>query len=104
MTRGFGKGGSPRQGTMSQRDLLERMKVVIDQASARGAGIGRDNAKAALRELLRVEHWDTEFIRYNLGVKRCRYLRSLGYPISNRHLFASEDDVERITAWEERER
>jgi hypothetical protein len=101
MTKGYGQGGSPRQGTMVQRDLLERLKNLIDAASAKGAGIGRDNAKAELRAILKVEHWQSEFILYNLGVKRCRYLRSIGMPVSSKHMFASEADVERIKAWSE---
>ena len=100
----FGDGGHPRKGTVTQRLLLLQLKNLIDEASAKGAGIGRDNARRDLKLMMKEESWNTEFIRYNLGVKRCRYLRSVGYPIANRYLFASEDDIERIKSWEERER
>jgi hypothetical protein len=104
MTKGFGKGGSPRQGDVPQRLLLIRLKRLIDDASAKGAGAARDQAKTELREVMNTAHWDTEYIKYNAGVRRCRYLRSVGYPIANRYLFASESDVERITAHNEKER
>jgi hypothetical protein len=87
-----------------QRLLLERLKRLIDLASAKGAGASRDQAKSELREVLNVEHWDTVYVLYNLAARRCRYLRSIGYPVPTKYMFASEDDVERVRAWDERER
>ena len=87
-----------------QRLLLERLKRLIDLASAKGAGTSRDQAKAELREALKTEHWDTVYVLYNLAARRCRYLRSIGYPVPTKYMFAREDDVERINAWNEKER
>jgi hypothetical protein len=89
---------------LTQRVLLERLKYLIDRASAKGAGASRDQAKLELRETLRTSDWNTTFILYNLSVSRCRYLRSLGYPIPNNRLFTSQEDIDRINAYHERER
>jgi len=87
-----------------QRLLLERLKRLIDLASAKGASASRDQAKYELRELLNTEHWQTVYIYYNLAVRRCRYLRSIGYPVPGKYLYASENDVQRIIAHNEKER
>lgn len=84
-----------------QRLLLIRLKRLIDAASAKGAGAARDQAKTELREVLNTEHWNTTYILYNCSARRCRYLRSIGYPVPTKFMFASEDDVERIKTWME---
>ena len=84
---------------LPQRDLLLRLKYLIDRASAKGAGAARDQAKAELRTTLTENDWNTNYILYNLAVRRCRYLRSIGYPVPTKYMFASEDDVERIKAY-----
>ena len=89
---------------IAQRPLLEQLKVLIDHASAKGAGASRDVAKSNLRVALRDGNWDTVYVLYNLGVRRCRYLRSIGYPVPGKYLYASENDVQRIIAHNEKER
>ena len=87
-----------------QRLLLDRLKYLIDKASTKGASAARDQAKAELRQAMTEGDWNTTYILYNLAVRRCRYLRSIGYPVPTRYLFASEDDVERINAYHGKER
>lgn len=96
--------GGVKKGEYSQRELLLVLKDLIAQASAKGASAHRDLARARLREVMANESWDTEYILYNLAAKRCRYLRSLGYPISWHRLYAKPGDVERLEAGKERER
>ena len=87
-----------------QRLLLEQLKRLIDLASAKGASAARDQAKADLRQTMIDGDWNTVYILYNLAARRCRYLRSIGYPVPTKYLFARENDVERIEAYKERER
>lgn len=87
-----------------QRLLLIRLKNLVDAASARGAGTARDQAKVELREVLATENWNTVYILYNCSARRCRYLRSIGYPVPTKYMFASENDVERIVAYNQKEK
>jgi hypothetical protein len=88
---------------IAQRPLLEQLKYLIDHASAKSASAARDVAKSNLRAAMRDGDWNTVFILYNLGVRRNRYLRSIGYPVPSKYLYARESDVERINAYHEKE-
>ena len=99
--KGFGQGASPRKGTIGQRQLLLVLKNLVDQASAKGAGLARDQARRSLRETMREQDWNTAYILMNLSVKRCRALASMGYPVPRKFMFTDEKDIERINAWHE---
>lgn len=102
--RGYGQGGSPKKGTIAQRALLVHLKLMVDEAAAKGAGLTRDRAREELKRIRREDNWNTDYILYNVAAKRCRYLRSIGWPVPTSRLFARENDVERITAWSDKER
>jgi hypothetical protein len=97
---GPGKGG-PKIGEVSQRDLLPLLKELIDQANAKGAGASRDLARRQLRDTLTTTNWQTAHILTNIGVKRARYLASIGKPVPWQYLGADEADLERVKAYSE---
>lgn len=96
--------GGVKKGEYSQRELLLILKDLIASASAKGASAHRDLARAELRRVMETSNWNTEYIIYNLAAKRCRYLRSLGYPIAWSRLYAKPGDLERLEAAKDRER
>jgi hypothetical protein len=63
------------------------MVPLIDAASAKGASAHRDVARSRLRAMRKTENWDTTYILNNLSSRRCRYLASLGWPVSSRWLY-----------------
>lgn len=97
----FGTGGGARKGSMAQRTLLEVLKNLIDEASAKGAGAARDIARDHLRDTLLDANWRTPYIWKNLGVRRCRYLASIGKSVPFEYLYTSEKDIARIEAHKE---
>lgn len=72
---------APQKGSIPQRQLVKILSITIDTARAKAAGRGRDEARTALRLIMTEAHWDTPYVRRNLGIRRCRYLAGLGYPM-----------------------
>lgn len=88
------------KGPMSQRELVQVLRIIIDTARARAASRTRDDARSALRQLMATANWRTPYVLRNLGARRCRYLMGLGYdvPIED----ATRSAIERLVQWGER--
>lgn len=68
-------------GPVPQRELVRMLAILIDTSRAKVAGRQRDEARKALRDLMATAHWNTPYVRRNIGVRRCRHLLALGYPV-----------------------
>lgn len=100
--RGYNQtGGSPRRiGPIPQRELVTTLRILIDTARARAASRTRDEARQTLRELMAVANWNTPYVLRNIGAKRCRYLRGLGYAVPLED--AMRSSISRLEQWVER--
>ena len=92
--------GSPQKGPLGQRDLVAVLKVLIDTAQTKASSRTRDEARRTLRGLMATAHWDTNYVRRNLGIRRCRYLAGQGYPMPADDLTRSS--IDRLMQWAER--
>ena len=111
MTRGFRgsnqAAGTPyRKGAIAQWRLLPMMRALIDIAARdRHDSPARTQARATLREIHDTCNWNTSFILRNIGLRRCRYLRGMGWEIPDRFLRLSEERaaaMRRDFGWERR--
>ncbi len=100
--RGSNQAAGSRQpkGPVPQRKLLVLLRSLIDTSRSKAASRTRDEARAALRELMATTNWHTPYVLRNLGTKRCRYLSSLGYDIPVEDTMRST--IERLNQWTER--
>lgn len=86
-----------RIGAISQWRLLPIMRACIDIAAREGHGSAtRDQARATLRMIRTDCNWQTAFVLRNIGIKRCRYLRGLGWPVPDRFLTQPEEETLRM--------
>lgn len=83
-------------GPINQRKLLRMMRVVIDTSQSKASSRGRDDARKSLTWLYREAHWNTPYVLRNLGVKRCRYLRGLGWTVPMEYCVLEESERERL--------
>lgn len=99
--RGHGqsKGTGTTKGAIPQKKLVKLLGVLIDTARARSASKTRDDARAALRWLETEANWHTPFVLRNIGLRRRRYLRTIGYPIEDIWLADVVEDLERLAKW-----
>jgi hypothetical protein len=76
------------KGAIPQRQLVQMLNVLIDDALAKNSTAHRDIARAKIRELLKPDDrsWQTGFVLNNLSVRRCRYLAGMGLPVPMRFL------------------
>jgi hypothetical protein len=74
-----------RIGNVSQRDLVPLLAATIDAAKGHPSA-HRDIARARLREL-KLEHWNTPYVLNQISTRRCRFLQSLGWPVSGYYAF-----------------
>lgn len=88
------------KGPLGQRNLVAVLRVLIDTSRAKASSRTRDDARHALRELMETANWDTAYVRRNIGVRRCRYLAGLGYPMPAADVLRSS--VDRLTEWSRR--
>lgn len=70
-----------RIGPLSQRELVATLRALIDASRARSASRTRDEARAALRLLLDNSHWDTPYVRRNIGLRRRKFIAAMGHRI-----------------------
>lgn len=70
-----------RQGPISQRELVAAISALVDAAKARSASRTRDEARASLRWLLDNANWNTGYVCHNVGVRRCKFIAAMGYPV-----------------------
>jgi hypothetical protein len=97
-----GRGAGPKSiGPVSQRDLVRLLCPIIDAAKAKASSRTRDDARKTLRHLLNEAHWQTPYVRQNLGVRRCRYIAGLGYPMPAADM-ERRADIERLEQWLEK--
>lgn len=78
------------KGPISQRDLLQILKVTIDDASAKNSSAHKDHAKHKLKELLDTTNWKTVYILNNISTRRARFIAGMGRPVPSKWLFAGE--------------
>ena len=91
-----GDGGWTRKGPVPQRELVKLLGSLVDASKAKSGTRTRDEARAALRALLDIANWNTSYVLSNLGVRRCKYLAGLGYPVPYTYLWVSDKDKERL--------
>lgn len=95
----------PQIGAIGQWKLLPMMRALIDIAAREGHGSAtRDQARATLRMIRTDCNWQTSFVLRNLGLRRCRYLRGLGWPVPDRFLTQPEAETARMRRNFERDR
>lgn len=82
-------------GLITQRDLVKTLGSLIDASRARSASRTRDEALAALRWTLENCNWRTAFVLHNIGVRRCKVIARMGYPVPYAFLDASRG-IERL--------
>ena len=93
--------GSPvAKGPMGQRELVQVLRVLIDTSKSQASSRTRDDARKALRELLKEANWHTPYVLRNLGARRCRYLAGLGYSVPIEDMTRS--GIDRLNQWAER--
>ena len=85
-----------RKGPVPQRELVHLLDSLIDASKAKSGTRTRDEARAALRALMAVANWNTPYVLTNCGVRRCKYLAGLGYPVPYTYLVVSAKDRERL--------
>jgi hypothetical protein len=76
-----GTGSRNRVGPLAQRELLVLLKALVDASRAKSASRTRDEARAALRATLDTAHWNTPWLRHNLGVRRMKVIARMGYQV-----------------------
>lgn len=83
---------------MSQREMLPTVNALVDASRARSASRTRDEARAALRLLLDTCNWRTPWLMHNIGVRRCKVIARMGYPVPYAFLDATRglDRLERL--------
>ena len=100
MTGGFRghnqEGRGPQKGPIPQRELVRTLASLVDASKAKSWTRTRDEARAALRALMAAANWNTSYVLTNCGVRRCRYLAGLGYPVPYTYLVVSAKDRERL--------
>jgi len=85
------------KGPVSQRQLVKVLTVLIDTSRGKVSSKTRDDARRTLRELMAVANWNTPFVCRNIGAKRARYLRGLGYPVPIE--YAIRTSIDRLGNW-----
>ncbi len=90
--------GHRRVGLVSQRDLRPLLRVLVDASNAKSGSRTRDEARAALRQVLDTCNWNTPAVLNNIGVRRCKVIARMGYPVPYAYLDASRglDRLERL--------
>lgn len=68
-----------RKGDIAQRELVPRLKILIDDASSKQSTAHRDIARMRLREILEKTNWRTPYVLRNISSRRCRYIASMGF-------------------------
>ncbi len=71
----------PQKGPVSQDDLVPLLRVLVDASKARSGTRTRDEARAALRALLDAARWDTPYVLWNIGYRRCVFISRMGYRV-----------------------
>lgn len=89
-------GRTGRKGPVSQDDLVPLLRALVDASKAKSGTRTRDEARAALRALLGAANWNTSYVLTNIGVRRCKYIARLGYPVPYTYLLVSQVDRERL--------
>lgn len=94
------RGRTGQKGPIPQKRLVVVLRVLIDTSKSRASSRMRDDARATLRQLMETANWNTPYVLRNVGAKRCRYLRGLGYdvPIED----AMRSAIDRLEIWIER--
>ena len=95
-------GFAPKKGPISQRELARILPPLIDVAAGKVSSRTRDEARAVLREILAVAHWETPFVYHNLKQRRCRFLTRMGYSIPSKWLLNLGTDAS-IRQWRGRQ-
>ena len=92
----IGEGSRRMVGPVPQRELVRLLSALVDASRARSGSRTRDEARAALRALLDNAHWNTPYVRRNIGLRRRKFISRLGYFIPYDELRLDEGDREQL--------
>lgn len=68
-----------KKGEWAQRELVPKMKILIDDAASKQSSAHRDIARSELRSLLETTNWRTTYVLKNISSRRCRFVASMGF-------------------------